>query len=130
MWIADMDLPSPQPVIEALVARAGHGIYGYTRPTTAYFDAVVQWMERRHAWRVEPEWITFCPAVVPALNMLVRTFVPPGDKVLIQRPVYYPFTSSVENNGAVVVSNALVNRGGRYEMDFDDLEACDGNHNM
>lgn len=122
MWVADMDFPSPKPVVEALIARAEHGIYGYTTPTDSYYDAVVNWMKKRHAWDIAPDWICTTPGVVPALNMLVRTFVSPGEKVLIQPPVYYPFFSAIENNQGEIVSNPLVYEKGHYHMDFDDLE--------
>jgi cystathionine beta-lyase len=122
MWVADMDFRSPEPVVTALVARAEHGIYGYTEKSDGYYQSVVGWMKRRHGWRVAPEWICTTPGVVPALNMLVRTFLSPGEKVLIQRPVYYPFFSAIENNGGEIVSNSLVLDNGRYGMDFDDLE--------
>lgn len=123
MWVADMDFPCAQPVVEALVARAQHGIYGYTYLTEGYFNAIMQWMQKRHGWSVAPEWICTTPGIVPALNLLVRTFVAPGEKVLIQPPVYYPFSSAVKNNGAVIVNNPLRYSDGRYEMDFDHLEA-------
>jgi cystathionine beta-lyase len=123
LWVADMDFPCPQPVIDALAARATHGIYGYTDKTDAYYDAVVGWMARRHGWKVAPEWILTTPGVVPALYMLVRTFAAPGEKVLIQPPVYYPFFSAIRQNGAELVSSPLLYEGGRYRMDFDDLEA-------
>jgi len=79
-------------------------------------------MARRQGWRVDPTWIVSTPGVIPALNLLVRTLVSPGDKVLIQRPVYYPFFGAIRNNGGQIVSSALVLRDGRYEMDFDDFE--------
>jgi cystathionine beta-lyase len=123
MWVADMDFVCPQPVVDALVARARHGIFGYTVATEAYYNAVVDWMTRRHGWKIAPEWICTTPGVVPALNMLVSTFVSPGEKVLIQPPVYYPFFSAVENNGAELVKNSLVYEDGRYRMDCADLEA-------
>jgi cystathionine beta-lyase len=122
MWVADMDFLGPQPVVDALVARAQHGMYGYTTATVSYYDAVVSWMERRHAWHIAPEWICTTPGVVPALNMLVRAFVAPGDKVLVQRPVYYPFFNAVESNGAELVSNSLIYQDNHYHMDFADLE--------
>jgi cystathionine beta-lyase len=122
LWVADMDFPSPQPVVRALVERARHGIYGYTAPTDAYLDSVVGWMRRRHNWEIQPEWICVTPGVVPALNMLVRTFAAQGEKVLIQPPVYYPFFSAVENNSAEVVANPLVYESNHYGMDFSDLE--------
>lgn len=121
LWIADMDFPCPAPVVEALVARARHGIFGYTEKPPSYAGAVVRWMGRRHGWKVAPEWICATPGVVPALNLLIRTFVAPGEKVLIQPPVYYPFHSAVRNNGAKILESPLVLEGGRYFMDFDDL---------
>ena len=121
MWVADMDFRSPNPVVDALVVRAQHGIFGYSAPTQAFYQSVLRWMQRRHGWKIEPEWICITPGVVPALNMLVRAFVSPGDRVLIQPPVYYPFYEAVENNGAKLVFNPLVYEGGRYRMDFADL---------
>lgn len=123
LWVADMDFRCPPEVIEALHERVDHGIFGYTRATPSYFFAVVNWMQRRHNWRIEPEWIVITPGVVSALFVLVRTFTEPGDKVLIQRPVYHPFTFSIERNQRVVVSNPLRLENGRYTMDFDDLAA-------
>lgn len=122
MWVADMDFRCPEPVVEALIERAQHGIYGYTAPTTAFYESVVNWMKRRHGWKIKPEWICVTPGVVPALNMLVRTFVPSGDRVLIQPPVYYPFFMAIENNQAELVTNPLIYQDGRYCMDFEDLE--------
>ena len=122
MWVADMDFPCPRPVVEALLARAEHGIYGYTAQTDSYYGSVVSWMKKRHGWEIAAEWICTTPGVVPALNMLVRTFVSPGDKVLIQPPVYYPFFSAIENNDGELVANPLVYENGRYCMDFADLE--------
>lgn len=122
MWVADMDFPSPSPVVNALIARAKHGIFGYTAPSQDFYQSVIQWMKKRHNWVIEPEWICLSPGVVPALNMLVRAFVSTGDAVLIQPPVYYPFYGAVENNGAEVVRNPLVYEDGRYRMDFHDLE--------
>lgn len=122
LWIADMDFPCPAPVVEALVARARHGIFGYTEKSPSYAGAVVRWMARRHGWRVSPEWICATPGVMPAVNLLIRTFVAPGEKVLVQPPVYYPFYSAVRNNGAAILENPLIVEGGRYVMDFDDLE--------
>jgi cystathionine beta-lyase len=122
MWVADMDFPCPEPVVEALVARAQHRLFGYTAPTDSYYDAIVKWMKKRHGWEIEPEWICTTPGVVPALNMLVKTYISPGDKVLIQTPVYYPFTKAVENSDGVLITNPLIYENGRYCMDFADLE--------
>jgi cystathionine beta-lyase len=122
LWVADMDFPAPKPVVDALVRRAQHGIFGYTIRTDNYDRAVVNWMKRHHGWDVEPGWIVSTPGVVPAVNLLVRTLTKPGEKVLIQRPVYYPFSSAIEKNGGEIISSSLTLNGDRYEMDFDDFE--------
>ncbi len=121
MWVADMDFRCPPAVIEALANRVEHGIFGYTAPTASYFDAVINWMKRRYGRTVKREWITLAPGIVPAVNMMVQAFVSPGEKVLVQPPVYYPFFSAVENNGGEIVSNSLVIENDHYRMDFDDL---------
>ncbi len=123
LWVADMDFRSPPAVVEALTERAKHGLFGYTAPTDSYYTAVTEWMQRRYNWPVEREWILQTPGVVPAINLLIQTFVQPGEKVLIQRPVYYPFMNAIKNNGAEIVSNSLRYEGGCYQMDFDDLAA-------
>jgi cysteine-S-conjugate beta-lyase len=121
MWVADMDFPAPPAVIEALKARAEHGIFGYTQPTDSYYDAVIDWMARRYGYTIERDWIVLTPGVVPAINMMVQAFLAPGEKVLVQQPVYYPFFSAIENNGGKIVSNPLIYENGGYRMDFDDL---------
>jgi len=122
MWVADMDFASPPPVVEALIARAQHGIYGYTYRSDTYNQAVVNWMNKRYGWKILPEWICATPGVVPALNLLVRTFVAPGERVLVQPPVYYPFFSAIKNNGGEIAENPLLFEDGRYRMDFRGLE--------
>ena len=121
LWVADMDFKSPQPVIDALVARAQHGIYGYTAIGRSYYEAVINWMRRRHGWEIKREWICTAPGVVPALKAAVRAFVPPGGKVIVQPPVYYPFFSTISDNDAQILSNPLIYENGRYRMDFEDL---------
>lgn len=123
MWVADMDFASPKFVQEAIIQRAQHGIYGYTRADEAYLHAVTGWMERRHGWQVKPSWIVVCPGVVPALHMAIRALADSGSKVLVQRPVYYPFFSAVSSNSKEIVSSSLVLCNGVYKMDFDDMEA-------
>lgn len=123
MWVADMDFPVPQPVIEALQARVRNGIFGYTAPAASYYQAVMNWMKKRHRWEVEREWICTTPCgVVSVLHMLVRTFASPGDKVVIQSPVYHPFFAAIRNNGLEWVSNSLRYENAQYTMDFEDLE--------
>ncbi len=122
LWVADMDFESPPEVVEALAKRARHGVYGYTAPMPEYYRAVTEWFEGRHAWRLTPEWIVTAPGVVPALNLLIQTFTEPGDGVIVQQPVYYPFMRSIKNNGRKVINNPLRLDGKAYRVDFDDLE--------
>jgi cystathionine beta-lyase len=122
MWIADMDFAAPKEVVDALAARAKHGIYGYTESSATYGRAVANWMKTRHHWDIQPEWIVITPGIVPALAMLARTFIGPGEKVIIQPPVYYPFASVLKFNEIEIVENPLLYENGRYQMDFDDLE--------
>ncbi len=123
MWVADMDFPSPPAVVDALAERIRHGIYGYTDLSVTYGRAVANWMKTRHNWEIQPEWIVTTPGVVPALAMLVRTLLQPGEKAIIQTPVYYPFRMVLEYNDIQVVENPLVYEDGRYRMDFEDLSA-------
>lgn len=122
MWVADMDFRCPEPVIDALRSRVEHGLFGYSAKGQAYEDAVCGWFARRQNWAVKPEWLSPIPGVVPALNVAVRAFTQPGDKVIVQRPVYYPFFRVSKNNGCEIVSNGLIYQDGRYSIDFDDLE--------
>jgi cystathionine beta-lyase len=122
MWIADMDFAAPKEVVDALTARAKHGIYGYTETSLTYGPAVATWMKTRHKWDIQPEWIVTTPGIVPALAMLARAFIGPGEKVIIQPPVYYPFKSVLEFNEIEIAENQLLYENGRYQMDFDDLE--------
>ena len=123
LWVADMDFPCPQPVVDAVSEIAGMGVYGYAFPPPSYYDAVVRWMKRRHDWSVDPDTICFTPGIVPALHFLVSAYTKPGDKVLVQPPVYYPFYNAIEHLQARPALNPLIYRDGRYDMDFDDLEA-------
>jgi cystathionine beta-lyase len=122
MWVADMDFMSPKPVIETIEARAKQGIYGYTSRPESYFESVARWMKKRHDWDVKTDWMIFSPGVVPALSFIVNAFTHPGDKILVQSPVYYPFFKVIENNGRRVVNNPLLSKDGHYTIDFDDLE--------
>lgn len=123
MWVADMDFRVPPLVIEAVVKRAQRGVFGYCMPTDSYYEAVINWFARRYGRSIKKEWIVMTPGVVPALNLMIQTYTQPGDKIIIQRPVYHPFTFAIENNGREVVSNSLVLQNGRYQMNFDDLAA-------
>ena len=122
LWVADMDFRTAQPVIDAVTERAGHGIYGYALAGDEFYEAVIKWQKRRNGWEVKKEWIVFSPGVVPALWHIVRTFCSTGEKVILQSPVYYPFYKVIEDNGCQVINNRLINNGGRYEMNFEELE--------
>lgn len=122
MWVADMDFRSPEPVIEALMNRAKHGVFGYTFRTDSYHEAIVNWLLRRHGWGIEKDWISHAPGVVPALGFLIEAFTEAGDGVIIQPPVYYPFKRVIEAHQRVVVTNPLRLVSGHYEMDFEDLK--------
>nr|WP_273835296.1 MalY/PatB family protein [Pseudalkalibacillus sedimenti] len=122
MWVADMDFRAPQPVIDALTTRIQHGIFGYSMPTENTKSAIQGWLNRRHNWSIQQDWIVFTPGVVPALSAAVNTYTEKGEKVVIQSPVYYPFRDMVEKSEREVVDNPLVRRNGKYEMDFHDLE--------
>jgi len=123
MWVADMEFKSPEPVIEAIKKVAEHGIYGYVSRPDSYYQAIINWMERRHNWKVKKNWITYSPGVVPALSLIIRAFCQPGDKVIVQQPVYYPFFRVIENNGCHIVNNPLKFSNKKYLMDYDDLES-------
>ena len=122
MWVADMEFRSPKPVIDAIKKAAEHGIYGYTSRPDSYYHAIIEWMEKRYDWKVKKDWLAFAPGVVPALGIIIRAFTQPGDKIIIQPPVYYPFFRVIEDNGCHIVNNPLKFSGERYFMDFDDLE--------
>jgi cystathionine beta-lyase len=122
LWVADMDFSAPPCVAEALEQRVAHGVYGYSDTDGAYDSALTSWFAVRHGWRVEPRWNCVTPGVVPALFFAVRGLTEPGDGVLLQTPVYYPFFAAVREQGRALLENGLVLRDGRYEIDFDDFE--------
>ncbi|MBE3131082.1 MAG: putative C-S lyase, partial [Acidobacteria bacterium] len=122
MWVADMDFEAPPAVVEAIRRRAAHGVYGYPLIPPSFWQAAIGWLKRRHGWDVRKDWMAKSPGIVPALNYAVRAFTKPGDGVIIQTPVYFPFYHAVENNGRRLVRNPLRFDGRRYTMDFGDLE--------
>ena len=122
MWVADMDFRVAQPITDALQRRVDHGVFGYTYVGDAYYDAVTNWFSRRHNWHIEREWILYTPGVVPALSAVIKALSKPGDKVILQTPVYNCFFSSVRNNNCILAENRLLRDGNTYRMDFDDLE--------
>ena len=123
MWVADMDFPAAKPIIEALKKRAEHEFYGYTQPGPGLIEAFADRLQRKFNWWIEPEWVVLTPGVIPAINAAVRALTHPGDEIILQEPVYYPFFPSVRSNGCQVVTNELKLNGGRYDMDFADLDS-------
>ena len=122
LWVADMDFRAPQPVLEALHRAVDHGIFGYSEVKTEYYEIVSNWFAQRFGWQTKQEWLLKTPGVVYALAMAVRALTQPGDSVLIQPPVYYPFFSVIRDNDRTVVENELVFQDGHYAIDFEDFE--------
>jgi len=123
MWIADMDFPVAKPITEALKRRIECEVYGYTFPGSSLIEAVVDKMQRKYDWKIEPEWVVFTPGVTPALHAAVKAFTCLGDDVIVQEPVYYPFFPAIGNNGCHIANNQLRLINGHYEIDFDELES-------
>ncbi len=122
LWVADMDFACPVEVKDALKTRTEHGIYGYTLEPDSYYEAVIDWMKRRHNWEIRRGWMTACHGVVPSINLALLAFSRPGDKVVLQPPVYYPFMESIANNGRRIAENPLRIDRGKYSIDFEHLE--------
>lgn len=123
LWVADMDFKTSSYVEDALAERARHGIFGYSESQTPYFEIVRDWMKRHHDWEVKEPWLIKTPGVVFALAMAVKAYTEPGDGVLIQSPVYYPFSEVIEDNGRRIVSNTLVlGEDHKYHINFEDFE--------
>ena len=121
MWVADMDFKTPDFIIDALKKRLEHEIMGYSFHPEKYFTSISAWFLKRHNWKIENEWICFCPGIVPALNLCTLAFTRPGDSVIIQPPVYTPFFSAVENHGRNLIYNQLTEEDGRWSMNLDSL---------
>ena len=122
-WVADMDFPIAREIQQALLERCQHAIFGYSESDTDYFNAVHNWYTAHFHWDTKIEWLTKTPGVVFALAMAVKAFTQKGESVLIQQPVYYPFTEVIEDNERKLVNSPLVLRNNHYEIDFEDLEA-------
>jgi cystathionine beta-lyase len=122
MWVADMDFETPDFIREAIIHRAGHPIYGYTFRDNDYYQPIIEWMKSHHAWGIQKEEIIFTPGVVPAINFAVLTFTRPGDKVIIQPPVYHPFYGAVRDHDRELVYNHLIPQPDTYQVDFELLE--------
>lgn len=127
LWVADMDFATPDFVVDALKARLSHPIFGYTIEPADYRPTIIDWNESHHGWKIKPEWISFIPGIVKGIGFVVNVFTKPGEKVIIQPPVYHPFRMTPEDNGREVVFNPFrLREDGYYDMDFDNLsEVCD-----
>ncbi|RAK18682.1 cystathionine beta-lyase [Anoxybacillus vitaminiphilus] len=122
LWVADMDFKAPEKVLEALAKRVEHGVFGYTSIPASLKQAVCDWMMSKHEWHIDSKWLSFSTGVVPALATAIQAFTSPGDKIIVQTPVYYPFLQLVEKNNRELVLNPLQLTNGKYEMDFADLK--------
>ncbi|MGF1584213.1 MAG: MalY/PatB family protein [Bacteroidales bacterium] len=122
MWVADMDFQAPAEIINAIKDRADHGVFGYTLVSHGFNESIKMWMKKRHGWDISSKWILFCPGIVPALAMSVMAYTDPGDRILLQSPVYPPFFSVIKDNKRQMVNNQLIEEKGRYTIDFDDLD--------
>ncbi len=125
LWVADMDFKAAPFIIDVLRKRVEHGVFGYVCVPDSYYEAVCRWFSGRHGWKVEKDWIIYTTGVVPALSAAVKALSRPGEKVILQSPVYNCFFSSVRNNGCEILDVPLLYHDGTYSYDFDGLErAC------
>jgi cysteine-S-conjugate beta-lyase len=124
MWVADMDFLCPEEVISAVIKRAKHGIYGYTSEDAvdAFTEAASHWLARHYGLKTNTEWMIFIGGVVPSINAAIQEFTEPEDGVILQQPVYYPFSEAVRDCGRTIRVNQLIEKDGYYEMDFENLE--------
>ncbi len=122
LWVADMDFDTPDFIRQAIIKRAEHPIYGYGIKTDSWYQSIISWLKERHHWQVEKNQISFSPGVVPGFTFALLALTKPGDQVVVQPPVYFPFFNSVTDNGRILLHNQLVENDNYYTIDFDDLE--------
>ncbi|WP_057912165.1 MalY/PatB family protein [Peribacillus muralis] len=122
MWVADMDFPAPEGIQKALIERLNHPIFGYTVPADTVFTEIQNWLKQRHSWQIDKEWISFSSGVVSAIGTTIQAFTSPGDKILLQSPVYTPFFDMIKNNDREVVNSPLLLEDGSFTIDFTDFE--------
>lgn len=123
LWVADMDFHTPDFIVEALKKRCEHEIFGYTYASETYYESITNWVHYKHNWKIRKEWISYIPGIVKGIAFALHCFTRPGDKVVIQPPVYHPFRIVPESMGRQVVYNPLKLNGDAYEMDFEQLES-------
>lgn len=122
MWVADMDFQTAPAIRQAIVERAKHGVYGYTLVGESYYKAIIDWFHRRHNWKIEKSEIIYTTGVVPAISATLKALTLPGEKVLVQSPIYNCFFSCIKNQGCEVLETPLRRTGNTYEMDWEDFE--------
>ncbi|PEK98324.1 MalY/PatB family protein [Bacillus sp. AFS017336] len=122
LWVADMDFACAPGIVEAITKRAQHPIYGYGHIPEDFFASAMKWANKRYNTSIKREWLTTVPGVVPALNLAIDAFTKPGDEIIIQPPVYFPFFSTIKNNGRNIIENCLIEEDGYYYMDLEDLQ--------
>lgn len=122
MWVADTDFTCPLPVVEAVIERAKHPIYGYSFVVPEFYDATVRWIKRQHNWEIKKDWIVFATGIVPVMNTMIQEYTEEGDEIIIQQPVYHPFGFAIHDNHRMLSNNQLIYEDGRYTIDFEDLE--------
>ena len=128
MWVADMDFRTPDFILDAVKKRAAHPVLGYSIRSKTYYKSIIDWIKLHHGWEIKKKWVSFSPGVVPGLTLAVTVFTNPGDKIIVQQPVYFPFFSSIEGPGRSIINNPLRLDNGRYYFDLDDLKAKIDSH--
>jgi len=126
MWVADMDFPTAPAITRAVQDKAASGVFGYGIVPDSFADSIATWWQTRHGFRFDPEWISFCDGIVPAISSLVRTLAEPGQGIIVQPPVYHCFYHSIENSSRRVVRSDLVYDQGRYDIDWAGVETAMG----
>lgn len=121
LWVADMDFYSPPAITQAIMKRVEHGVFGYTVQSEAYFNSIINWLNRRYNWIVSKEEINYVPGVVKGFSIAIEEFTEVGDNIIIQPPVYHPFRIMTKALNRNVVNNPLILENGQYKMDFDGL---------
>ncbi len=121
LWVADMDFPSPRPIIEGLKKRVEHGIFGYSHYPASYYDAVISWFHRKYDLNIDRKWIIHSPGVLSGIDAAIQGLTAPADGIIIQPPVYYPFFECIRGNGRKVIENPLIFKDGKYFMDLEGL---------
>lgn len=123
LWVADMDFATPSCVMEALKQRLEHPVLGYSHAMDSLYESILTWQKQQHGWEIQPGWIQMVPGVVPALGFAICALSEPGDGVVVQTPVYFPFYEVIEKNGRLIQRNPLKEETGRYGMDLENLKS-------